>query len=127
MPFSLLSASSLVAASSRSTKARTAALVTGDGLWDGLGTIAIGVLLVAIAAVLGREIRSLLLGEAAGKRVLRRIEAALTAPDSIESIDRVRTMHLSPDQDRTSSRSTSSPGSGPGGRSAEPEALSPGP
>ena len=76
----------------------TASVVTGDGLWDGVGTLAIGVLLVAIAVVLARETRSLLLGEAAGDRVVRLIEAALAAPAAVVRTSDVRTMHLSPDQ-----------------------------
>ena len=32
-------------------------------MWDGLGTIAIGTLLIVIAVVLGAETKSLLLGE----------------------------------------------------------------
>lgn len=74
------------------------ALLTGDGLWDGLGTIAIGVLLVGIAAVLGRETRSLLLGEAASDRTVQAIEQALNAPDMVCAATGVRTMHLSPDE-----------------------------
>ncbi|CAM5708832.1 hypothetical protein SANTM175S_07790 [Streptomyces antimycoticus] len=41
------------------------ALLTGDGVWDGIGTLCIGVLLVLIALVLAAETKSLLLGEAA--------------------------------------------------------------
>lgn len=74
------------------------ALLTGDGLWDGLGTIAIGVLLVAIAAVLGRETRSLLLGESASGATVAAIEQALNAPDMVCAATGVRTMHLSPDE-----------------------------
>src|SRR5262245_57794395 len=40
-------------------------VLTGDGVWDGIGTICIGVLLVLIALVLAAETKSLLLGEAA--------------------------------------------------------------
>lgn len=42
------------------------ALATGDGVWDGIGTLCIGVLLIVIAIVLAAETKSLLLGEAAG-------------------------------------------------------------
>ncbi len=40
-------------------------LLTGSGIWDGLGTLAIGALLVVVAAVLAVETKSLLVGEAA--------------------------------------------------------------
>ncbi|MGB8362610.1 MAG: cation diffusion facilitator family transporter, partial [Acidimicrobiia bacterium] len=39
--------------------------VTENGLWDGLGTLAIGILLVVISIVLTAEMKSLLIGEAA--------------------------------------------------------------
>ena len=40
-------------------------LITGNGIWDGIGTAMIGVLLVIIAVVLAIETKSLLLGEGA--------------------------------------------------------------
>ena len=40
-------------------------LITDDGIWDAIGTAAIGVLLVAVAVVLAIETKSLLLGEGA--------------------------------------------------------------
>ena len=42
-------------------------LITGNGIWDALGTAMIGFLLVAIAVVLALETKSLLLGESATK------------------------------------------------------------
>ena len=51
-------------------------LLTGNGLWDAFGTLAIGILLVFIAVFLAVEMKSLILGEAASLRlctwVLRR-------------------------------------------------------
>jgi cation diffusion facilitator family transporter len=73
-------------------------ILTGDGRYDGLGTIAIGVLLVGIAALLGQETRSLLIGEAASARTVRQIEQALNAPDRVAAVSGVRTLHLSPDE-----------------------------
>ena len=43
----------------------TLAVVTGNGRWDGLGSLAIGLLLVAIAVFLAVEMNSLLIGESA--------------------------------------------------------------
>ena len=40
-------------------------LLTGNGLWDAAGTLAIGILLVFIAIFLASEMKSLILGEAA--------------------------------------------------------------
>lgn len=56
-------------------------LITEDGVWDGVGTVAIGVLLVVVAVVLAIETKSLLLGEGAGHEAVARIEAALLADE----------------------------------------------
>ena len=40
-------------------------LITDNGIWDGIGTVAIGALLVCVAVVLAIETKSLLLGEGA--------------------------------------------------------------
>jgi cation diffusion facilitator family transporter len=71
---------------------------TGDSMWDGLGTIAIGVLLVAVAAVLAVETKSLLIGESATPDAQRRIVEALTAADGVESVIHMRTQHLGPEE-----------------------------
>jgi cation diffusion facilitator family transporter len=73
-------------------------LVTHDGTWDGLGTVAIGLLLLLVAAVLAVETKSLLLGEGATPGALARIEAALLADDSVRRIIHIRTLHLGPDE-----------------------------
>ncbi|MQA33243.1 cation diffusion facilitator family transporter [Modestobacter roseus] len=69
---------------------------TGNGVYDGLGTVAIGVLLVVIAVVLAVETKSLLLGESATPDVRRQIVRALAAGD-IELIH-MRTQHLGPEE-----------------------------
>jgi cation diffusion facilitator family transporter len=73
-------------------------LVTDDGMWDGLGTVSIGVLLVVIAFVLALETKSLVLGEGAAPDAVRRIEAALLADDSVERVIHMRTLHLGPEE-----------------------------
>ncbi|HSV66111.1 MAG TPA: cation diffusion facilitator family transporter [Mycobacteriales bacterium] len=71
--------------------------ITGDPYWDGIGTVGIGILLGLIAAVLIVETKSLLIGEAADPRALRRIRSALVG-GAIEKIIHLRTMHLGPDE-----------------------------
>jgi cation diffusion facilitator family transporter len=71
--------------------------VTGKPVWDGIGTCAIGALLIAVAVVLVIETKSLLVGEAAGPGDLARIEAGLVGP-GVERIIHLRTMHLGPDE-----------------------------
>ncbi|MCC3277138.1 MULTISPECIES: cation diffusion facilitator family transporter [unclassified Arthrobacter] len=72
-------------------------LLTGNGVWDAFGTAMIGILLVAIAAVLAVETKSLLLGESATQADVRRIEEAIQAdPDT--RIIHLKTMHLGPEE-----------------------------
>ncbi len=71
-------------------------LVTGDGRWDAGGTAAIGILLVTVALVLGRETKSMLLGESATPEDVRRIRAALETSD-LGGVIHLRTLHLGPD------------------------------
>jgi cation diffusion facilitator family transporter len=76
----------------------TLAVITDDGRWDAVGTLAIGVLLVAISALLSTRMRSLLIGESADAQILEEIEAALVAEPLIDCLIHLRTMHLGPDQ-----------------------------
>ena len=74
------------------------ALLTGDGVWDGIGTLCIGVLLIVIALVLAAETKSLLLGESAGAEETRKIEAAIVDGDTVTGIIHMRTLHLGPEE-----------------------------
>ena len=49
--------------------ALAAAYYTGDATWDGVGSTAIGVVLVGVAIFLAREVQSLLLGESANPEI----------------------------------------------------------
>ncbi|TDQ53137.1 cation diffusion facilitator family transporter [Actinorugispora endophytica] len=73
-------------------------LVTGNGVWDGLGTAAIGVLLVAIAVVLAMETSSLLVGESATPEHVRLIRRAITAGDDVDAVIHMRTLHIGPEE-----------------------------
>ena len=72
-------------------------LITGNGIWDGVGTGAIGLLLVVVAAVLAVETKSLLLGEAPTDDQLAEIDAAVLAGAEVERIIHRRAVHLGPD------------------------------
>jgi len=75
-------------------------LATGNGIWDATGTAMIGTLLVLVAIVLAIEMKSLLLGEAAGVNQVELIRAALEG-DSESAVERVihlRTLHLGPEE-----------------------------
>lgn len=72
-------------------------LGTHDGRWDALGSAAIGVLLVVIAAILAAETKSMLLGESATPKDVAAVRAALVG-DGVESVIHLRTLHLGPDE-----------------------------
>ncbi|MFB7278676.1 cation diffusion facilitator family transporter [Streptomyces hydrogenans] len=74
------------------------ALLTGDGVWDGIGTLCIGILLIVIAIVLALETKSLLLGEAAGLEDVQKIEAAVVDGESVTRLIHMRTLHLGPEE-----------------------------
>jgi cation diffusion facilitator family transporter len=73
-------------------------LMTGNGVFDGLGTIAIGLLLVVVAMILATEMKSLLIGESATREHVVQIETALLAGRDIERIIHMRTLHLGPEE-----------------------------
>jgi cation diffusion facilitator family transporter len=71
--------------------------VTGDGAWDAIASIAIGVLLMAIGLVVNRETQSLLIGESATDEVLTAIREAIAGIPGIEGVVELRTIHVGPD------------------------------
>lgn len=71
--------------------------VTGDGRWDGAGSIAIGLLLGCVAAVLAVEIKSLLIGESASPEVQRAIVEAIENGPQFERVIHLRTLHIGPE------------------------------
>jgi len=73
-------------------------VITGDNLWDGVGTIAIGVLLVVVAIVLGIETKSLLVGEGANADDHAKILAALNSHPLVEAVIHMKTLYLGPDE-----------------------------
>ncbi|HEU4346921.1 MAG TPA: cation diffusion facilitator family transporter [Actinoplanes sp.] len=73
-------------------------LVTHDGIWDGIGTLAIGLLLVTIAIILAIETKSLLLGEGATQEDVDKIEQALLSGSGVERIIHMKTLYLGPDE-----------------------------
>ncbi len=73
-------------------------VLTGNGVFDGAATIGIGVLLILIAAVIGWEVKSLLVGEGASDEDVASIEAALLASSDIERIIHMKTLYVGPDE-----------------------------
>ena len=73
-------------------------IITGDGIWDAIGTLCIGVLLVLVAVVLGIETKSLLVGEGATADDTVRIRDAINADSDVESLIHLKTLYLGPEE-----------------------------
>lgn len=74
------------------------AAVTGNSMWDGIGTLCIGALLLTIALVLAIEMKSLLIGESASDEDEEAIRSAIERHPSVRSLISLRTQHLGPDE-----------------------------
>ena len=67
-------------------------------VWDGIGTLSIGVLLGLIAVVLAVEMRSLLLGESATRADDGAIRKAITSTEGVRGLIHLRTQHIGPEE-----------------------------
>ncbi|OIQ80277.1 zinc transporter ZitB [mine drainage metagenome] len=76
----------------------SASIVFNAPIYDGLGTLAIGLLLLSVATVLAIESKSLLVGESASPIDSAKIIAAILATNEVERVIHIRTLHLSPDE-----------------------------
>lgn len=76
----------------------SASLFFDAPILDGVGTLAIGLLLFGVAIVLAIESKSLILGESASPLNTEKIMNALVSSDDIERVIHLRTIHLSPDE-----------------------------
>jgi cation diffusion facilitator family transporter len=72
-------------------------VVTGNPVWDGVGTLAIGALLGVIAIILIVEMKSLLIGEGVTEGVLATIVDELAA-GKVERVIHIRTQYMGPDE-----------------------------
>ncbi len=71
-------------------------LLTGNPIFDVLGSGSIGVLLVCVAIFLAIEMNSLLVGESATRAHREAIVAALVSPEAVDRVIHSKTMHLGP-------------------------------
>lgn len=72
--------------------------LSGDPVWDSIGTLCIGTLLGIIAIILIIEMKSLLIGEGATAPVLGTITERLEAADEVVRVIHIRTQYLGPDE-----------------------------
>jgi cation diffusion facilitator family transporter len=69
---------------------------TGDGRWDAAGSIAIGLVLVCVATFLAREVKSLLVGEAADPALSHALEELAEIDPNVERVLNVLTLQQGP-------------------------------
>jgi cation diffusion facilitator family transporter len=74
------------------------ALITHNLYFDVVGSAVIGALLVTVAVILGIEVKSQLLGEAATPESVVLIRKALDATEGVERIIHLKTMHVAPEE-----------------------------
>jgi divalent metal cation (Fe/Co/Zn/Cd) transporter len=70
----------------------------GGAYWDGLASMAIGVVLAIVAFSLARSSRGLLLGEAATPKTVETIRRAIMGHRNVVEVVELLTMHLAPKQ-----------------------------
>jgi len=72
-------------------------VITGSGVWDGIGSVMIGTLLVIIAIFLAMEMTSMLVGESAMPIEQEKIQSALEAGSDVQRVIHLKTFHMGPD------------------------------
>jgi divalent metal cation (Fe/Co/Zn/Cd) transporter len=71
--------------------------LTGSGIPDALGSIVIGLILMAVSVVLARESMDLLVGERATQSTISSLCALATREPAVEKVGRLLTVHFGPE------------------------------
>jgi cation diffusion facilitator family transporter len=74
-----------------------ASWLTGNPVWDALGSIAIGVLLIVVAAMVAIEVKALLVGQGVEPAVRAEMIAFLGSQPTVETVLDLRTLHMGAD------------------------------
>ena len=72
-------------------------MITGNPMWDAVGSISIGVLLVLVAILVGVEVKALLIGQSAEPQVLARLRAHIEAQPEVAHVYSLITQQLGSD------------------------------
>lgn len=75
-----------------------ATIVTGNAVYDGIGSVGVGALLIIVASGLGVEIKSLLIGESAAPRTRHAIRAFLENHPQVRRIQDLLTLQQQGDE-----------------------------
>lgn len=73
-------------------------MITDNPIWDGIGTLSIGILLGVIAIILVVEMKSLLIGESADNDEMNTLIASIESVPKVNSLIHIRTQYLGPDE-----------------------------
>ena len=73
------------------------AMATGNPMWDAIGSISIGVLLILVAVLVGIEVKALLVGQSAEPQVLAAMRAHLEAQPQVAQVYNLITQQLGSD------------------------------
>ncbi len=98
LPVVLLEDSGAIIGAAFALVALIIAQATGNPVWDGIGTLGIGILLLVIAVILIIEMRSLLIGEGARPRDMMKIRMAINGAPHVQKVIHLRTQHLGPEE-----------------------------
>ncbi len=71
--------------------------ITGNYVYDGIASIAIGIILAAVAILLAIETKGLLIGESADNDVVDGIRDVLNQTRGVQKVNEVLTMHMGPE------------------------------
>ncbi len=73
------------------------AWLTGNVLYDALGSMAIGVLLIVVAVAVGVEVKAMLIGQGVEPEVRERMVEFLGTQPAVEKVFEVLTLHMGSD------------------------------
>ena len=71
--------------------------LTRNGIWDAVGSILIGILLMVVAALIGRDTHDLLIGERASRESEIEAQKLAESTPGVVRVTQLLTMHLGPD------------------------------
>ena len=69
-------------------------MLTGNAMWDGLGSMWIGVVLIVVAAGIGHEIMALLIGQSADPATVASLRSFVETCEGVDQVYRVLTLQL---------------------------------
>jgi cation diffusion facilitator family transporter len=72
--------------------------VTDQGFWDGAASVAIGLLLIAVAYTLGRQNKDFLIGQSVSEELRTGIRQEIEDAPGVDEVVEVLTMRLAPDE-----------------------------